>query len=151
MAWKHVEGKAHLAHLEEVHHLATQGSMEVRRAIFALTRSVREEGLCYVLRTLVEESEANTGIETCLVMPPGLALPHTRAYAVVMRVVQEALSNVRKHGQATMVLVNLAASDDTLTVTVQDNGIGMPVADLPRTRSSCSPTSPIRPTHRPPW
>lgn len=121
------------AHLEAIHHLATQGSVEVRRAIFALTRSVREEGLCYVLRTLVEEFEANTGIETCLVLPPGLTLPHARAYDVVMRVVQEALSNVRKHAQATMVLVSLSASNDTLTVAVQDNGIGIAEANLLRT------------------
>lgn len=121
------------SHLEAIHHLAAQGSVEVRRAIFALTRSVREEGLCYVLRTLVEEFEANTGIETCLVLPPELALPNARAYDVVMRVIQEALSNVRKHARASMVLVSLSAGNDALTVTVQDNGVGIPARDLHKT------------------
>ncbi len=122
------------ANLEAIHHLATQGSIEVRRAIFALTRSVREEGLGYVLQTLVEEFQANTGIETCLVLPPGLTLPHARAYDAVVRVVQEALSNVRKHAQASMVLISLSESHDTLTVTVQDNGIGISDGDLEKTR-----------------
>jgi len=122
-----------LAHLEAIHRMTTQGSVEVRGAIFALTRSVREEGLGYVLRTLVEEFEANTGIETCLVLPPGLALPSARACDAVMRVVQEALSNVRKHAHASMVLVNLSASNDTLTITVQDNGIGISPQNLRQT------------------
>jgi signal transduction histidine kinase len=122
-----------LDQLEAIHLLATQGSVEVRRAIFALTRSVQEEGLGYVLRTLVEEFEANTGIETCLVLPPGLALPSARACDAVMRIVQEALSNVRKHARATMVLVNLSAGSENLTVTVQDNGIGISPQDLRQT------------------
>jgi signal transduction histidine kinase len=119
-----------LDHLEAIHRLATQGSVEVRRAIFALTRSVQEEGLGYILRTLVEEFEANTGIETCLVLPPDLVLPTARACDAVMRIVQEALANVRKHARATMVLVNVSAGSETLTVTVQDNGIGISPQDL---------------------
>jgi len=50
---------------------------------------------------------------------------------VVVRVVQEALANVRKHAQATMVLVSLSSNNDTLTVTVQDNGIGIAPSRLP--------------------
>ena len=124
------QGNSPLVRLETIHRLATQGSVEVRRAIFALTRSVREEGLGYVLRTLVEEFEANTGIETCLVLPPGLTLPGARACDAVMRVVQEALANVRKHAQASMVLVNLSDNNETLTVTVQDNGVGISAQGL---------------------
>ncbi|MCK4316178.1 MAG: hypothetical protein KAX24_10455, partial [Anaerolineae bacterium] len=50
---------------------------------------------------------------------------------VVVRVVQEALANVCKHAQATMVLISLSASSDALTVTVQDNGVGLPSSRMP--------------------
>jgi two-component system NarL family sensor kinase len=50
---------------------------------------------------------------------------------VVVRVVQEALANVCKHAQATMVLVSLSSNNGTLTVTVQDNGVGIPLSRLP--------------------
>lgn len=103
----------------------------MRSAIFALAHSTNREPLPYVLQTLVQEFEQVMDIETCLVLPPQLALPDMELCGVVVRVVQEALANVRKHSQATMVLVSLSSDDDTLTVTVQDNGAGIPSSRLP--------------------
>ena len=40
------------------------------------------------------------------------------------RIVQEALSNARKHGQAHVVQVSLAMADHTVQMTIQDDGIG---------------------------
>ncbi|HOR00653.1 MAG TPA: GAF domain-containing protein [Anaerolineae bacterium] len=119
-----------LGQLEAIGHMAALGSMEVRSAIFALANDLRQEDLRYVLQTLVEEFQEATGIEACLVLPPGLAVAEGRARNAAARVVQEGLSNVRKHAQATMVLVNLASSDRLLTVTLQDNGSGIPPARL---------------------
>ena len=124
-------GRAPLPHLEAVHCIAAQGSMEVRSAIFALARSTEREPLPYVLQTLAQEFEEATAIETCLVLPPQLALQDIELRRVVVRVVQEALANVCKHAQATMVLISLSASSDALTVTVQDNGVGLPSSRMP--------------------
>jgi signal transduction histidine kinase len=46
-----------------------------------------------------------------------------RARAEVVRIVQEALTNVRKHADATVVRVNVATGDD-LRITISDNGRG---------------------------
>ncbi len=46
---------------------------------------------------------------------------------VVLRVVQEALQNVRKHAEATRVAIITRASDDAWTVEVHDNGRGFDV------------------------
>ena len=124
-------GRAPLSHLEAIHCMAARGSVEVRSAIFALARSTDREPLPYVLQTLVQEFEEVTGIETCLVLPDQLALPDIEMRGAVVRVVREAMANVRKHAQATMVLVSLASDNDTLTVTVQDNGVGISPARLP--------------------
>ena len=40
------------------------------------------------------------------------------------RVLQEALTNIIKHAQASQVWVDLSAEDDFVNLTVQDNGIG---------------------------
>ncbi len=40
------------------------------------------------------------------------------------RTLQEALTNVVKHAQASQVWVDLSMEDDQVTLTVQDNGIG---------------------------
>lgn len=43
----------------------------------------------------------------------------------IFRIVQELLNNISKHAQATQVLVQLAQYDNELSITVEDNGIGM--------------------------
>ncbi|GAA3248404.1 hypothetical protein GCM10017691_58520 [Pseudonocardia petroleophila] len=43
-----------------------------------------------------------------------------------LRIVQEAVSNVRRHAGATRCTVALALDDDTLTVRVTDDGVGLP-------------------------
>lgn len=47
--------------------------------------------------------------------------------AQVLRIVQEALTNVRKHSRAESIWVDLAVDDQTLTVTIKDNGVGFTV------------------------
>jgi signal transduction histidine kinase len=49
--------------------------------------------------------------------------------AVVIRVLTEALANVRRHAQATEVDVAVAVENDRLTLTIQDDGVGFSVAD----------------------
>jgi len=120
-----------LSHLESIHRMAAQGSAGVRSTIFELARDTDQESLSCVLQTLAQEFEEATAIETCLVLPPQLTLPDIELRGVVVRIVQEALANVRKHAQATMVLVSLSSNDDVLIVTVQDNGVGIPPSRLP--------------------
>ena len=124
-------GRSALAHLEAIHRIAAEGSAGVRSAIFELARNTGQEPLSCALQTLLQEFEEATAIETCLVLPPQLTLPDLALRGMVVDVVREALSNVRKHAQATMVLVGLASTDDALTVTVQDNGVGIPSPRLP--------------------
>src|SRR5262249_54798642 len=51
---------------------------------------------------------------------------------LVLRGVQEALANVRKHAHARHVQVSISASDDFLTLDVQDDGMGFD-ARIPET------------------
>ena len=122
--------RSQLPQLKAIHRMAARGSVEVRSAIFTLAGSDNREPLPYVLQTLVQEFEEATGIETCLVLPPLLALPDVEVSSVVERVVREALANVRKHAQATMVLVSLSSNGGTLMAAVQDNGVGIPASQL---------------------
>ena len=120
-----------LSHLEAIYRLAARGSGEVRNAIFSLAHSTEQEPLSYVLQKLTQEFEEATGIETCLVLPDQIMLPDIELSNLVVRVVREALANARKHSQATMVLVSLSFSNGNLTVTAQDNGVGITPSYLP--------------------
>jgi signal transduction histidine kinase len=44
-----------------------------------------------------------------------------------LRIVQEALSNVRKHAEATRAIVKVAAGDNDVTIVVEDDGKGFDV------------------------
>jgi signal transduction histidine kinase len=58
-------------------------------------------------------------------LPPGVELQ-------LLRVVQEALANVRKHAQARRVEVDLEVRDGTLLLTVADDGVGFNPSELRR-------------------
>jgi signal transduction histidine kinase len=76
----------------------------------------------------------NYGLQTELVVAPGLeegALgPEARAH--IFRIIQEALSNARRHGGARSVGVLLETGDDVARVVVQDDGTGFDPAELER-------------------
>jgi two-component system, NarL family, nitrate/nitrite sensor histidine kinase NarX len=47
----------------------------------------------------------------------------------LFRIIQEAMTNARKHARASRILVALSASDACLTVTIEDDGRGFEEAD----------------------
>ena len=60
---------------------------------------------------------------------PAVDVPPETA-AVVVRVLTEALANVRRHAQATEVGVVLAVDPDRLTLTIRDDGVGFSVGEV---------------------
>jgi PAS domain S-box-containing protein len=59
--------------------------------------------------------------------------------AHLLRIVQEALTNIRKHAQATQVQVQLALAGADLTVTITDDGCGFDPAQIDTNTSSSDP------------
>ena len=105
--------------------LTQEGLADVRRSVRSLRESPLENRpVPQALAELIAEVEA-TGITAHLeVLGEPRPLPPNTALTVY-RAVQEALTNVRKHAQASKVDVALAYSDDdTIALTVSDNGIG---------------------------
>ncbi|MFA9218294.1 MAG: sensor histidine kinase [Sphingomonadaceae bacterium] len=56
--------------------------------------------------------------------------------AMLYRILQESLSNIARHAQATQVDIGLCQQGSLLCLTVQDNGVGLP-ASLQRPRRRC--------------
>jgi len=69
--------------------------------------------------------EARSGIVATLIVPPQFPSLPPLVGEAVYRVVHESLSNVRKHAHASAVMVSLHHDRDSVTVTVQDNGVGL--------------------------
>ena len=107
---------------------------DVREAIESLWSSAAlEQGLEAALVEYLRRFEHRTGIETELTQDGSLALlqRHTREAVEVFRIIQEALTNVRKHAQATKAFVRFHRRDDHVELCVEDDGRGFVPAESP--------------------
>jgi NarL family two-component system sensor histidine kinase YdfH len=98
---------------------------EARLAIQALrSPALEQDDLIDAVGREVEQFAAATGLQTTLDVSsePPIVSPETAQD--ILRVVQEGLSNVARHAQATHVLVQLEKRDGGLQIVVQDDGIG---------------------------
>jgi NarL family two-component system sensor histidine kinase YdfH len=98
---------------------------EARRAIQALRPAVLEEGdLVDALRREVDQFTATTGTPATLDIDGSLPELAADGAQNVLRIVQESLTNVARHADASHVLVRLAERDGFLQVMIQDDGVG---------------------------
>jgi len=106
--------------------LVTEGLDEARRSIWELRANNSQDSLPTRLTRIVEQ-------DTYAVLSPRLHLGgayrelEARVERELLRIVQEALSNVLHHAKATEVSVDLHYSSDTLMLTIEDNGVGFSV------------------------
>jgi CheY-like chemotaxis protein len=90
-----------------------------------LRPAILEQGLVAALQWMTQRFEQRTGVSTvfrtsheALDLPAGVPL-------VAYRTVQEALTNISKHAQASRVSVDLSASRGMLSLEITDNGRGL--------------------------
>jgi nitrate/nitrite-specific signal transduction histidine kinase len=115
--------------LGEMTRTTGEAYVDAREAIADL-RSAVFDGADFVnsLESYLEEFGLQNHIETCLVLEgeKGIKPPAVQAVQLI-RIVQEALSNVRKHSQATAASVRLRKEGRFLTMVIEDNGRGFDV------------------------
>jgi signal transduction histidine kinase len=100
---------------------------DVREAILGLRTSPRSEGgFLRSIRSYLESFEEMTGIDTRLeaVGAASIADLSSSTEIQLTRIVQEALSNVRKHACASTATVSLELDRGALCVTIEDDGHG---------------------------
>ena len=119
---------AQLARLVEV---AREADTDIREAILGLRVALSEPGapgqrLLPALAAYLRQFEARHGIHTELRAPAGFddRVFDPQVDAELLRIVQEALTNTRKHAGARAVCVTLAIEDRCARVTVEDDGCG---------------------------
>lgn len=104
---------------------------DVRREIRGLRACAsHDEGFATTVRALAERFGEETGVRVDADVADLPLPPQARTQAI--RVVCEALTNVRKHAAATRVAVRAGRDGKTLVVEVADDGAGFEAAALPR-------------------
>jgi len=112
--------------LEKLYQQSYEIFVKIRRLAHDLRPPVLDTlGLKLSLETYCREFTARTHLPITLEIDP--ALPDfIDVYNVILyRVLQEALTNIAKHAQASRVWVELNVEDSTINLVVQDNGRGL--------------------------
>ncbi|MBI4769187.1 MAG: HAMP domain-containing protein [Chloroflexi bacterium] len=119
-----------LVQLEEA---ARELFVDVREAILGLKMAGRAEaGLPGMLREYTAQFNRLSGLPVELLISPeveGLPLK-AEVEMQLSRIVQEALTNVRKHASASTVRVSVRTDDDALELRVEDDGEGFDPAPI---------------------
>lgn len=119
--------------LRELAAAAREAYADVRESIVDLrTLPHPQRSFADVLEEYVFRWREQSGISTQLTMDAGLVLPASAELQFV-RIIQESLANVRKHSKATSVKLSLVRRDGKVSLTVEDDGVGLP--ETPRSRS----------------
>src|SRR6266849_748134 len=112
--------------LRSIEQLASLGTAQVRDAIFALSSSAMQEGgLVSMLYTLIHDLRESTSIEADLVVAEWAVPLPSRIESTLFTIAQEALSNARRHAEATTVIVTVQVNSEQAVLVVQDNGVGL--------------------------
>jgi signal transduction histidine kinase len=110
---------------EEVSRALDAGLEEARQAVMTLRIGADpEHSFTDLLSRSVDDFQDRYGVRAESECSPELRKLPTRVEAELLRIVQEALSNVVRHADATLVRVEAAAPDGTLTLSIRDNGRG---------------------------
>jgi signal transduction histidine kinase len=113
--------------LEDSMKLTADAISLIRNVMSDLRPAVLDDyGLQAALKAYAEEYTSRYGIQVQLhpletdlpQLAPGVAM-------TILRIVQEALTNVARHAQAERVQVSMRLEDDMIHLSVQDNGIGI--------------------------
>lgn len=123
---KRAPDPATAARLDDAVHDLDETIGQIRRTIFSL-RSTSRAGVRALVTSLVDAAaDGSPGVRPLLWItgPVDLAVP-AEMYGDVEAVVTEALSNAARHAPGAAVRVEVAVTDDTLTVRVADEGPGI--------------------------
>jgi signal transduction histidine kinase len=107
--------------------LVRDSSDRLRSIVFELRSDLLEEGLATAIRAATRDQALQAGIEH-RVTGRLTAEPPVEVAVALYRIAQEALTNVRKHGQASRVEVSLGEEGGGLRLRVVDDGKGFDVA-----------------------
>ncbi len=130
--WHNAPDKAYRL-LEEVHRMSQAALAEMRVLLLELRPSTLANiSLKQLLEQYLQPIGVRRNVEITLDMPDNLRLP-PQLQIGLYRIVQEALNNVDKHAQATLVYANLVETDEGLDLVIRDNGRGFNPADVSTT------------------
>jgi len=121
--WQRDPNKAH-SFLQQAQQLAATVMQEVRRSVRALREDVSEEPLLEeAIAHLAKDFQQGTGIAISTSIN-GQIIICSQMSKTLHRIVQESLTNIRKHTQATQVNIQLSTTANDVRLVIEDDSQG---------------------------
>ncbi|MEH2395742.1 MAG: sensor histidine kinase [Nostoc sp.] len=121
--WESNNHKA-LTFLKQAKELGAEALLEIRRSLSVLrSNPLQGQSLKSAIEKLLTDFQQTTGIEPDCKIDLPYTLP-TEVNTALYRIVQESLTNICKHAQATSVTVGLLAEAGMIHLSIEDNGKG---------------------------
>lgn len=123
-----------MVELERMREAAGFAYADVRESILGLRTTVSAgRGLISTLTEYLRKFSLQNGIAADMTVANGAPLSFTPPVEVqLVRIIQEALTNVRKHASASKVWVAFSADDEEAVISIRDNGKGFDPAGIAR-------------------
>jgi len=130
LAWisRHIADPAIRLHTQAATDMLQHALGASQRIMMDLRPSILDQGLFAAVQWLASSFEKRTGIKTVLRANDERLCPPKSVQLTAYRTAQEALTNISKYANCSLVHIDISDAEDFLTMEISDNGIG--ISDL---------------------
>jgi two-component system sensor histidine kinase UhpB len=112
----------------------------ITQSVKRISRGLRPEaledlGIVEAIRYQVQEFGKRNNVECEVHLPTTPPFIDSTVSIILFRIVQEALTNIMRHAQASFVRVLLEIRDDVLVLSIQDDGVGISSREIESSKS----------------
>jgi signal transduction histidine kinase len=137
LSWlkRHAKDPAAIPHIAMAEEMLQHALGASQRIMMSLRPAILDQGLEAALDWLARSFETRTTIKTSF---HGSAIDHSLSKAIELtayRTAQEALTNIHKYANCSLVRIELSGERQVLTLEIADNGIGISSPDLDKSKS----------------
>ncbi|MFC2034377.1 sensor histidine kinase [Chloroflexota bacterium] len=123
-----------LTELGDVRKVVQDTYEDIRESIDQLSTEIRNIPIISALSSYISEFGSNNGIQVKFNIKRPFPQLSPVAELQLLRIAQEALTNVRRHAEAIKVEVNLENAEDAIEMIIKDNGQGFDFSELEESR-----------------
>lgn len=127
LSWiaRHSQSEEMTGHVATANEMLQHAIGASQRIMMNLRPAILDQGLYPAIQWLAESFQRRSGVKTSLVTNnPGMA-PDKPIQLTAYRTAQEALTNISKYAQCSLVKIDLSDAEGVLTLEVSDNGKGI--------------------------
>ena len=137
LAWisRHTSDAGILTHLQSASEMLQHAIGASQRIMMSLRPSILDQGLFAAVQWLAAGFERRTGIKTLLSVNNERVAPSKAVQLTAYRTVQEALTNISKYADCSLVKIEMSDAEGFLTVEISDNGKGIAEEELRKPQS----------------